>query len=281
MRACQNILNRRMPCFGVAVFWLSLLVCPTGAWADELSAPDADAVDADASIDDLLGIPGDDKPGTSAPPAEGVDKPDDQAVELSDDLERRLDGAAAADVFDKAREGMGDVAVRLGEKLDGGKDTLREQDLILARLDQVIRSARQQQSSSSSSSQPSDGEPSSGQAKPKPGEKPAAQPGDQQQPGEKPGDGQQPAMAEAVTGGQAQGEGPEDSQPTRGQVIADGSGVSMKDLREGEWGNLPPRLRHELTESITEAFSPVYRRHTEAFYRRIAESLRENGSTGE
>ncbi|MEM6393512.1 MAG: hypothetical protein AAF797_12115 [Planctomycetota bacterium] len=249
--------------------------------------PKPEAVDADASIDDLLGIPGDGEPAATDKPKDDADASatdTDKPVELSDDLERQLDGAAAADVFDKAREGMGDVAVRLRQDLDGGKETVREQDLIIARLDQVIRSARkQQQQSSSSSSEPSDGETSEGQAKPKPQQQPGQQPGDQQQPGEQPGEGQQqqPGIAEMTTGGQQQGEGPEDSQPTQGQVIADGSAVSMKDLREGEWGNLPPRLRHELTESITEAFSPVYRRHTEAFYRRIAESLRQSGSTGE
>ena len=47
--------------------------------------------------------------------------------------------------------------------------------------------------------------------------------------------------------------------------------LSMKDLREGEWGNLPPRLRDELAESLSETFNPVYRAATEAFYRRIAE----------
>ena len=45
----------------------------------------------------------------------------------------------------------------------------------------------------------------------------------------------------------------------------------MKDLRDGEWGNLPPRLRDELAESLSETFNPVYRAATEAFYRRIAE----------
>ena len=44
----------------------------------------------------------------------------------------------------------------------------------------------------------------------------------------------------------------------------------MQDLREGEWGNLPPRMRDELSESLGESFNPVYRAMTEAFYRRIA-----------
>jgi len=38
-----------------------------------------------------------------------------------------------------------------------------------------------------------------------------------------------------------------------------------------EWGALPPRLRDELSNGLDEPFSPVYRRQTEAFYRRLAE----------
>lgn len=51
--------------------------------------------------------------------------------------------------------------------------------------------------------------------------------------------------------------------------------LSMEELREGEWGNLPPRLRDELAESLGETFNPVYRSVTEAYYRRIAELSRQ------
>ena len=54
----------------------------------------------------------------------------------------------------------------------------------------------------------------------------------------------------------------------------------MKDLREGEWGNLPPRLRDELAESLSEQFNPVYRAATEAFYRRIAELSQQQAEEG-
>ena len=55
----------------------------------------------------------------------------------------------------------------------------------------------------------------------------------------------------------------------------------MKDLREGEWGNLPPRLRDELAESLSETFNPVYRAATEAFYRRIAELSQQQAEEGD
>ena len=47
-------------------------------------------------------------------------------------------------------------------------------------------------------------------------------------------------------------------------------GGSLEELRH-EWGNLPPRLRDELNEGVSEQFSPVYRRQTEEYYRRLAE----------
>ncbi len=288
---CKLAMGRSMR----SVLAVSGLVLVVGAWS-----PLASAQEGGESIDDLLGIPDTDgakpdqpdplddpKPAGNDPGAASSDPAadaDPAPTELRDDLERQLDGQAAADVFAKAQEGMQDVARRLGEKHDGGLGTLREQDMILARLDQVILSAKkQQQQGGGGKGEPQDGEssPSQGKPKGKPGE------GQGQGEGQKPGEGDNPQpgeggqesaqMAEDNGEGQPQqGGGSQSSQggPSAGQVAADGSGVSMRDLRDGEWGNLPPRLRHELTEGIDEVFSPVYRRQTEAYYRRIAEALR-------
>ncbi|MEM8739616.1 MAG: hypothetical protein AAGG38_14230, partial [Planctomycetota bacterium] len=60
-----------------------------------------------------------------------------------------------------------------------------------------------------------------------------------------------------------------------GQVgpVAPGSGP-MEEVRR-EWGDLPARLRDELSNGLDEPYSPVYRDLTEAYYRRLAEEAGE------
>ena len=41
-----------------------------------------------------------------------------------------------------------------------------------------------------------------------------------------------------------------------------------------EWGNLPPRTRDMVQQGVREKMSSVYRRWTEAYYRRIAEEAK-------
>ena len=38
-----------------------------------------------------------------------------------------------------------------------------------------------------------------------------------------------------------------------------------------EWGNLPPRVREELSQGLHEPFSPIYKEMTEAYYKRLAQ----------
>ena len=38
-----------------------------------------------------------------------------------------------------------------------------------------------------------------------------------------------------------------------------------------EWGNLPPRVRDELQQGLSEPFSSIYERLTEQYYQRLAE----------
>ncbi|MGB0767161.1 MAG: hypothetical protein ACPGYV_05585 [Phycisphaeraceae bacterium] len=261
----------------------------------------ADDASSEPSIDELLGL--DDGPDAEVPNDEPADaeEPDDADADavsntdpqLTRDLDKALTGQQAADQFAQAIEDMEEVAIRLADEADPGIDTQRLQDEIILKLEQIIASAEKSQSQQKP--KPGQGQPQPGpprqadrpgqQQAPQPGEQPGQQPGDQQAQGEKPGEqqGEQP-------GQQAQGEQPgegegqsEQAQQAGGQHSGQGGSrgsvrtetLSMKDLREGEWGNLPPRLRDELAESLSETFNPVYREATEAFYRRIAEMSQE------
>ena len=241
------------------------------------------------SIDDLLGIdddPADDEPNADDPAG---DEPDDTDPKLTRDLDKALTGQQAADQFSQAIEEMEEVAIRLGEESDPGIDTQRMQDEIILKLEQIIASAEKVKSQQKP--QPGQGQPQQQQARQadkqqgqqpgeqqgeqqgqQPGEQQGQQPGDQQgqQPGDQQGQGEQQGDQQGQGEQQAQQPGQQSGQTgSRGSVRNEE--LSMKDLREGEWGNLPPRLRDELAESLSEQFNPVYRAATEAFYRRIAE----------
>jgi len=247
--------------------------CTAGVVAQEQPA-----ADDEPTLDELLGIgdaPGD-TPG-DAPGEEPVDPPVQEAgPELNRELEHRLSGQEAAEQFAQAIDQIAEVAVRLGQGHDAGIETQRLQEDIILKLEQIISSAekaQQESSSSSSSGQPQQarsadrgGQQPAGQ--PQPGQQPGQQPG--AQPGEEPGqqgsqEGEQPGLGEQP----GQGRQPNQGQATRGEVRH--ADLSMQELREGEWGTLPPRLRDELAQSLGESFNPVYRAMTEAYYRRIAE----------
>ena len=238
------------------------------------------------SIDELLGLDDGKPAGEDKPDEPGPGADDDTDPRLTRDLDKALTGQQAADQFAQAIEEMEEVAIRLGEEADPGIDTQRMQDQIILKLEQIIASA--EKTRSQQKPKPGQGKPQQGQPRQadKPGQQQGQQPGQEQgeKPGDKPGDqqGQKPGDK---PGDQGQGEKPGDQQGQQQQGDQPGqqSGqtgsrgtvrneeLSMKDLREGEWGNLPPRLRDELAESLSETFNPVYRAATEAFYRRIAE----------
>lgn len=220
-------------------------------------------------LDELLGIPDSGEPKSSesepAPPrdesnAQADVKPDDEKkpIDLNEQVEERLSGEEAADAFEKAVTDMGEVARKLGRDYDPGRDTTRLQQEILDRLDAIIKSASQSGGGGGGgggqTGSARDAESGQGQA-------PSAQQG---QPGP-------PRQAQSSSPG---GANPNEGTPSVGAVGSDGSEVTMQDLRDGNWGNLPDRLRHELTDSLDEAFSPAYRRQTQDYYLRIAETLR-------
>lgn len=232
---------------GVSCFLALLLSCSAATAEDQ------------PTLDELLDlVPVD---ATDQPPEETTGTADASAgfdeVPTTDGVEERLSGEQAADAFAQAIDDMGAVAKRLGEADDPGLDTQRLQESILARLDQIIEAAEQQSSSSSGGG---GGSPSGQQSNQDSG----AQNAGQQQPGQQPGQGQQAGL----TPGRG-GENPGNFSPGAVGPVNPAQGA-IEELRS-EWGALPPRLRDELTNGLDEPFSPVYRRLTEAYYRRLAE----------
>ncbi|MEX0885280.1 MAG: hypothetical protein WD009_02470 [Phycisphaeraceae bacterium] len=197
----------------------------------------------------------DTSPDATAPPGDAAPDPlDDEARRL---LERERE--AAADAFRQAVGEMADVAERLEARLDASVSTQRAQQAILDKLDQVIAAARRQQAGQGGGGGGGGGE---GEARPRDGDTGA---GDvaEQSPADGQGDGDS-ASAQAGAGEHGGGFSP-------GQVRdADADGTPFEQLQR-EWGNLPPRLRDEISEGLDQPYSPVYRELTEAYYRRLAE----------
>lgn len=202
--------------------------------------------DRQPTLDELLNL----EP-TAPATTPGDAEPEGVAIELP--------GENPGDTFAQAVAEMDRVSERLGRQLDPGIETQRLQEDILAKLDRVIAAARQQQSNSSSGSSSSSS--SSARQQDSGSEQMAQQQG--LQPGQQPGEGQ--------TDAQANGNNASSGAASLGDVHDPGAEERSIDELRTEWGTLPPRLRDELSEGLSERFSPVYRDLTEAYYQRLAE----------
>ena len=217
-------------------------------------APAATA-DTGLSLDDLLVLEPDPAPTSAPAPAEPAlpAEPDPAAV---------IDAAPPPNPIAAAAEQMELAATRLDGQRDAGLDTQRLQEDVLARLDQLIADAINNAAPpppSGGGAGGGSGTPDNGDAAPGQGE---AANGDAAGP---------PAGAEGPAAG-SPGSNASNGGFSPGQVGPAGP-TEAGPLREvrTEWGALPPRLRDELSNGLDEPFSPVYRRQTEAFYRRLAE----------
>ena len=211
------------------------------------------------SLDDLLGL--DPAPAEPADSTDSTETPaTDPAVDPTSDPTPAPEPAGEA--FAAAAAQMEQAASRLDASRDPGLDTQRLQEDVLARLDQLIAEAI-----NNAAPPPPSGGGGSGSGKPDNGDA---------QPGGEPGNGDgAPAPGAGQPSGAPAGASPgsEASQGgfSPGQVGPTGPEAGpLREVRT-EWGALPPRLRDELSNGLDEPFSPVYRRQTEAFYRRLAE----------
>lgn len=209
------------------------------------------------SLDDLLNI-------TPDKPADGTDPADTGTAPLDPNLPDLIEQGMGDNLTEALRE-MEQAATRLADASDAGLDTQRLQESVLRRLDMVIAQAREQQQQSSSSSSSSSGE-SQQQGEGQPQDTGSGQNTGQNQSGNPQNAGQQNQQQQGDPG-QSQ-----DSDPSRAgeadPIINPGDPLAES---RKEWGNLPPRVRDELLQGLSERFSPVYREMTEAYYRRLAE----------
>ena len=234
----------------------------------------ADGPTSKPSLDDLLNLAQPSTSGKTAPKAS--DNPSN-GVKIDPEVARKLAGEDASETFHKAVQDMYEVSERIGKQQDPGDDTQRMQKEILAKLDRVIAAAQQQQSSSSSSSSSdSSGDARDADAGSKDnagqesGGSKSGKPGDKKQ-----GDGKDGKDGQGKPGAD-KNQGKSNPAKTAGTTGGGGAGAGNSEntlLHEtrDQWGKLPPRLRDQLLEGLSEQVSPVYKEMTESYYRRLAE----------
>ncbi len=154
-------------------------------------------------------------------------------------------------------------------KLD--RDSVRLQQEILMRMDDLIESiektqadAKSKKSKESSTSKQKDAkEPSSGQTK-----KGAGQRGESDlqsalrqdgNPGENSAAEQQPSSQPGAGGNQQSSNGQENTE-----------GLDPDTLEKGTWGHLPERTRKQMQSNRSDRFLPKYRAQIEEYYRRLS-----------
>lgn len=220
--------------------------------------------DKGKSLDDLLGIP-----------SEGSQKARKEKEKAQrESLARILTQQEAQNTLKITIDSMHRSALLLAEQ-EAGIEVQRIQEDVLARLDVLIDSAQQQQQQQQSSSSSS----SSSQSKSKDGK--SSKPSGSQQ-GEK---SEEEQRREAANQRAKSGKGDEREKSGSGDpksgnqgerasempIAQDGIEGGILQETEEEWGNLPPRTREIIRQGIREKMSSVYRRWTEAYYRRIAQ----------
>ncbi len=219
------------------------------------------AGDEEKSLDDLLGIGESDSKKASA----------ESGRTQKETLQRILSEKEAKNTLEETVEGMRRSATLLSEK-DSGTAVQRVQEDVLARLDALIASAQQQQQqqSSSGSSSSSSGEKPKGsqQSKGGKGQKQSESAASEEKRREEAKqrasqkEGEKPGQSKSQPTGDRAEESPPSVDPIEGGVIQE---------TDEEWGSLPPRTREIIRQGVREKMSSVYRRWTEAYYRRIAE----------
>jgi hypothetical protein len=163
-------------------------------------------------------------------------------------------GDESVDAILKAISEMEQAGQRLRTRQDAGIDTQRIQESVLKRLDQAIAIAQKQKQDQ----QQQQKQKGAGQQKQENGSQ-------QNQPQQKPGEQQANKPGEK----QPSNEGNKNEQVSPEKVGATAGGP-IEESRI-EWGRLPARIRGELDQGLAEKFSPLYKKLTEAYYRRLAE----------
>jgi TolA-binding protein len=190
----------------------------------------------------------------------GLSKPEegkgDVPTRESTALEEALAAEPIGDQIEQAVKLMGDAAARVQGAKDVGIETQRVQEEILQKLDKIIEDAkRQQQQQQEQQQQQQQQQQSQDQQQQSPEQ--------QQQQQER---ARQQAEERRRQEGNASGDKTGLDGPTN-------PGGTLKPTLAGSaaWGNLPARERAALLQGFGDTFSSMYRRMTEAYYRRLAE----------
>ena len=217
---------------------------PASTGGEAEKKQDAGKQDKPPSLDDLLGIEGDD-----ASSADGA--ADVAERQQNEELEQRLGEQRMADAFEGAIEQMQLSAELLDEKFDAGLGTQRVQEAILAGLDTLIDEAKKSQNQSAAQSMTQQQ-----QQQRNPGKQDQQQRQDQQQQDQNQQDRNQ---------------NPNDATEGDPPGREDGDLNTVLDETRSEWGSLPARIREQLLHGRREKFSSLYDRMTREYYRRLAE----------
>jgi hypothetical protein len=241
-------MNRSATTFIASVLGLGLLQ-PAAAFGQPEGNPPAEARpeadgraedrdDALPSLDELLGLEADESETTAAEQAQR---------ETSEELQRRLSEQDLQDLFLQALEKMALSAHLLEVDFESGLATQRAQQDVLAKLDQLIDQAKELASRRRMSASECDG--SQGSARRNPGSKPGSR---------APGAERSEAPAQ-------------DGQATDAPAGREGDINTVLEETGTEWGHLPARIREMLKQGRGDYKSPLYRKLTEEYYRRLAE----------
>jgi len=189
------------------------------------------------TLDELLGL---------TPSKTGKTQPDSKQPSTSDPVKSKLNMNEAAHLFERAVKDMGRAAERLDRGKDAGLATQRVQQSVLAKLDQVISTARRTRQKRQS------GQGGLG--------------------GQTPKEGSNANVSKPSGGDRKGGEAnrPSAGDPSVGHKPKAASSNPLREHRT-EWGHLPVRLREQLLQGLGESFSPLYQKMTEEYYRLLAE----------
>jgi hypothetical protein len=210
------------------------------AQADEQAKDRAEGL---PSLDELLGLEADESEASAAEQAQR---------ETEQELQRRLSEEDFRSLFTQIFDKMALSVHLLEVDFESGLATQRAQQDVLAKLDQLIEKAKELSSCQSKSSSCSGCSQCSGKS--------GSTRGD---PGKKPG---------SPTPGAERGVGPaEDSQATDAPAGQAGDINTVLEETGSEWGHLPARIRQMLKQGRGDYKSPLYRKLTEEYYKRLAE----------
>ena len=148
-----------------------------------------------------------------------------------------LEQAGSSDTgFSGVVEDLSLAAGRLSEDRDAGIATQRLQERVVQRLNRIIAEATAQRASSSNQKPQDTGSESAAQRQ------------------QATGQSDNPAL-----------------RPSPGSVEQEEAGDIPLGENLAEWGNLPPHLREALLEGRDDAYSRIWRRLTERYYKRLQE----------